>query len=91
MSVLGKRNEESELGAPNLACRRGTSTVQVDHVVPSAADAIDKRGFPPLTDGTTDRPGRSTRRAPVSAIFIHAGAGYHSVANETIHLQACSE
>jgi len=27
----------------------------------------------------------------VSAVFIHAGAGYHSLTNETIHLEACSE
>ncbi|KAI1488900.1 nucleophile aminohydrolase [Biscogniauxia mediterranea] len=41
-------------------------------------------------DGTTDRISRR-KRAPVSAIFIHAGAGYHSTANERIHLEACSE
>ncbi|KAK1836162.1 nucleophile aminohydrolase [Podospora conica] len=28
---------------------------------------------------------------PLGAIFIHAGAGYHSTANEKIHLEACSE
>jgi hypothetical protein len=27
----------------------------------------------------------------ISAIFIHAGAGYHSLQNERIHLEACSE
>lgn len=27
---------------------------------------------------------------PVSAIFVHAGAGYHSTANEQIHLSACN-
>ncbi|KAI1636199.1 nucleophile aminohydrolase [Biscogniauxia mediterranea] len=41
-------------------------------------------------DGTTDRISRR-KRAPVSAIFIHAGAGYHSTVNERIHLEACSE
>ncbi|KAI0598641.1 nucleophile aminohydrolase [Biscogniauxia sp. FL1348] len=41
-------------------------------------------------DGTTDRIIRR-KRAPVSAIFIHAGAGYHSIANERIHLEVCSE
>lgn len=24
-------------------------------------------------------------------IFVHAGAGYHSLQNERIHLQACNE
>ncbi|KAI0180724.1 N-terminal nucleophile aminohydrolase [Hypoxylon sp. FL1284] len=44
----------------------------------------------PSLDGTADRWGKR-RKWPVSAIFIHAGAGYHSIANETIHLEACNE
>ncbi len=28
---------------------------------------------------------------PVGAIFVHAGAGYHSTTNEHIHLGACAE
>lgn len=31
------------------------------------------------------------RSADSAAIFVHAGAGYHSVQNENIHLQACNE
>jgi taspase (threonine aspartase 1) len=27
----------------------------------------------------------------VCAIFVHAGAGFHSVQNERIHLKACEE
>ncbi|KAI0008931.1 N-terminal nucleophile aminohydrolase [Xylariaceae sp. FL0662B] len=42
------------------------------------------------TDGAADRWGKR-RKPPVSAVFIHAGAGYHSTANERIHLEACSE
>ncbi|KAK4181153.1 nucleophile aminohydrolase [Triangularia setosa] len=44
-------------------------------------------------DGTVDRVWRKGVRPPqqVAAIFIHAGAGYHSVANEQVHLSACSE
>ncbi|KAK0651446.1 nucleophile aminohydrolase [Cercophora newfieldiana] len=41
-------------------------------------------------DGAVDRVFRRTSK-PVAAIFIHAGAGYHSVANEKVHLEACSE
>ncbi|KAK4455701.1 nucleophile aminohydrolase [Podospora aff. communis PSN243] len=41
-------------------------------------------------DGAVDRVFRRNPK-PVSAIFIHAGAGYHSVANEKVHLEACSE
>ena len=32
-----------------------------------------------------------TRKKPITAIAIHAGAGFHSHANEVFHLQACSE
>ncbi|KAI1480692.1 N-terminal nucleophile aminohydrolase [Daldinia eschscholtzii] len=41
-------------------------------------------------DGAMERWGKR-KKAPVSAIFIHAGAGYHSVANESLHLEACNE
>jgi taspase (threonine aspartase 1) len=34
---------------------------------------------------------RSEWKKPVAAIFIHAGAGYHSTTNEKVHLQACNE
>jgi taspase (threonine aspartase 1) len=34
--------------------------------------------------------GRSSNK-PVASIFVHAGAGYHSVLNERVHLQACTE
>lgn len=44
----------------------------------------------PSIDGAADRWGKR-RKLPVSAIFIHAGAGYHSTVNERIHLEACSE
>jgi hypothetical protein len=39
-----------------------------------------------------DKPTRRRRMGgDVCAIFVHAGAGYHSVQNEKIHLQACEE
>jgi len=41
-------------------------------------------------DGTVDRLWRRSNK-PVAAVFIHAGAGYHSVTNEKVHLEACSE
>lgn len=38
------------------------------------------------------RPGLNRQsHAPVAAIFVHAGAGYHSTTNEKIHLAACAE
>ena len=42
-------------------------------------------------DGTMERILKRTSRASTAAIFIHAGAGYHSQANERIHLEACNE
>jgi taspase (threonine aspartase 1) len=50
---------------------------------------------PPIMDGPNERLfGRNQRiQNPinVSAIFVHAGAGYHSTTNEHIHLGACNE
>jgi taspase (threonine aspartase 1) len=47
----------------------------------------------PVMDGAAERmfrgSQRSTARSHVSAIFVHAGAGYHSTTNEHIHLGAC--
>ncbi|KAI3324007.1 N-terminal nucleophile aminohydrolase [Xylariaceae sp. AK1471] len=42
-------------------------------------------------DGPAERNKRWKQQQPIAAIFIHAGAGYHSTANENIHLQACSQ
>ncbi|KFA46253.1 hypothetical protein S40293_06500 [Stachybotrys chartarum IBT 40293] len=42
------------------------------------------------TDGTVDRMLRQGQKQKhIPAIFIHAGAGFHSHQNEHIHLQAC--
>ncbi|CAG8952419.1 hypothetical protein HYFRA_00001166 [Hymenoscyphus fraxineus] len=44
------------------------------------------------TDGAAERTTRkSSPGAPVCAIFVHAGAGYHSTTNEHIHLGACND
>ncbi|PHH92293.1 hypothetical protein CDD83_8107 [Cordyceps sp. RAO-2017] len=42
------------------------------------------------TDGALDRVIRSSQKPKsVPAIFIHAGAGFHSLQNQNVHLQAC--
>ncbi|CAG9944181.1 unnamed protein product [Clonostachys rosea f. rosea IK726] len=42
------------------------------------------------TDGTLDRMLRMNQRSKCPpAIFIHAGAGFHSTQNERVHLKAC--
>lgn len=41
-------------------------------------------------DGSTERMMRRSQMSPqVASIFVHAGAGYHSTANEHVHLAAC--
>ena len=43
-------------------------------------------------DGQVDLPVSGGRMGvELCAIFIHAGAGYHSVQNERIQLEACAE
>ena len=49
-------------------------------------------GYPsPIS--SVDGPADQVRKGgkPVTAIFIHAGAGFHSLQNEKIHLEACTE
>lgn len=45
--------------------------------------------YPIGKGGSVDGLGKNMPKKPVASIFIHAGAGYHSVANEKVHLQAC--
>ncbi|KAF7911746.1 uncharacterized protein EAE98_011861 [Botrytis deweyae] len=49
--------------------------------------------FDPIMDGSADtrRPRPAQPQPCVSAIFVHAGAGYHSTTNEHIHLGACND
>ena len=47
-------------------------------------------------DGPIDLTSPDMQRRPrlagdVCAIFVHAGAGYHSIQNEKVHLSACEE
>lgn len=43
------------------------------------------------SDGISDRMAWNAPPKPVAAVFIHAGAGYHSTHNENVHLAACSD
>lgn len=46
----------------------------------------------PIDAASPDMGGRRKRVAgDVCAVFVHAGAGYHSVQNERVHLAACEE
>lgn len=48
----------------------------------------------PAMDGSTEKQQRNhkskTKVPVVAAIFVHAGAGYHSTTNEHLHLEACA-
>lgn len=45
-----------------------------------------------VDDWPSSMPLRRRRVAgDVCAIFVHAGAGFHSVQNERVHLEACEE
>ncbi|CAD6449284.1 2ae14d49-31f7-486e-bc93-303eabc96baa [Sclerotinia trifoliorum] len=56
-------------------------------------DRMPAMSFNPVMDGSADnRRPRAVQSQPcVSAIFVHAGAGYHSTTNEHIHLGACND
>ena len=48
----------------------------------------------PQMDGPIDLETHKRRKrlgGDVCAVFVHAGAGFHSVLNERIHLAACEE
>ncbi|KAH6621154.1 nucleophile aminohydrolase [Chaetomium sp. MPI-SDFR-AT-0129] len=47
--------------------------------------------IPSEGDSPAESPRRRTPRKPVASIYVHAGAGYHSLMNERIHLQACTD
>ncbi|KAL6719487.1 hypothetical protein ACLMJK_003727 [Lecanora helva] len=45
----------------------------------------------PLDVVLSDMPKRRRLAGDVCAIFVHAGAGYHSLQNEKVHLSACED
>jgi hypothetical protein len=63
------------------------------HPSPAQFVAEDKLGVG--ADGTVDRLIKKRTSAddqrPSMAIFIHAGAGYHSLQNENVHLTMCAK
>ena len=57
-----------------------------DTTIPDINAGMDGSGDPFFGRGH-----KSQNPANVSAIFVHAGAGYHSTTNEHVHLGACNE
>ena len=72
----GDANDDNIDGLPRVAKRRRSPSSEGSNIPP--------------VDGAGEGWGKR-RKFPVSAVFIHAGAGYHSTANERFHLEACSE
>ncbi|KIH89228.1 taspase, threonineeeee aspartase, 1 [Sporothrix brasiliensis 5110] len=70
----------------------GLASSSTDGPLPSnKLPSPDAAVFASATDGLTERLFRSKTKGPIAAIFIHAGAGFHSTTNEHVHLEACSE
>ena len=70
----------------------GFASSSTDGPLPSnTVSSPDSAAFASATDGLTERLFRSKTKGPIAAIFIHAGAGFHSTVNEHVHLEACSE
>lgn len=64
----------------------------------SSAESISRSGNwtdaqldGPINLAVSDMPQRRRLSGDVCAIFVHAGAGYHSFQNEKVHLAACEE
>jgi taspase (threonine aspartase 1) len=55
------------------------------------SSAPESLAIPSEGDGTVDSLWKRAPKKPIASIFVHAGAGYHSVVNEKVHLQACTE
>ncbi|RWA11751.1 hypothetical protein EKO27_g3356 [Xylaria grammica] len=91
-SILGKRGHETEGAAsPSEAETTDASNHRTAPRIGNAAN-VDNTGDSNVfsVDGAADKASKRWGK-PVTAIFIHAGAGYHSVANEHHHLGACRE
>jgi len=77
-------------GTDGRAAVQGMAVSGKDSVASQSSD--EAMGFfDSFGDGTVDRIWRSKPKGPIASIYVHAGAGYHSAANEKIHLEACNE
>ena len=57
----------------------------------SKAKQIEQKDGALETQSVPTSSKRERRGGDICAIFVHAGAGYHSLQNEEVHLGACSE
>ncbi len=59
--------------------------------ISSSESLTDAQLDGPIDLTIADMPQRRRLSGDVCAIFVHAGAGYHSFQNEKVHLAACEE
>ena len=71
--------------------RQGKKTSRHDGIKKEKKLSSNQRSSAPIPDAATSatKPQRTRKKPAATAIFIHAGAGFHSHENEKIHLQAC--
>ena len=61
------------------------------HTTGIMSSLSETQAIPLAGDGAVDSVWRRQPGKSIATIFIHAGAGYHSMTNERVHLQACTE
>lgn len=59
--------------------------------ISSSESLTDAQCDGPIDLATADMPQRRRLSGDVCAVFVHAGAGYHSFQNEKVHLAACED
>lgn len=84
-----EQQQEIECNPDQTALQASTSVTVNAFLKPSAPLTM------PIMDGTAEKRGKSHKlkkqEPQISAIFVHAGAGYHSTTNEHLHLSACAK
>ena len=96
LNTKDRRNDSEQVMSTSTSGETKTHDDMISsHLTPpspstSSTDS-DSSFFAFGNDGAADLWQRRGGPKPVAAIFIHAGAGYHSIANERVHLDACSE
>ncbi|POS86621.1 hypothetical protein EPUL_000597 [Erysiphe pulchra] len=78
----------------NLSWLSSSLTSSINYNSVSYLKEQQESGVSSVMDRTTERPSKKKklphgRSKNVSAIFVHAGAGFHSTLNEYSHLEAC--
>lgn len=86
MDPSGTGSEGSHITMENIC----NPTVAPQHDGGYPSNQARPRVIPPVVRRLRSNRALAPQR-PVTAIAVHAGAGFHSHANEAFHLQACNE